>query len=160
MKNTNTYKLVFTCIITLFFYTLTAQQAENQNNNKSTFGDTNKRESNYQKLKDMGYSEKEIFEDLGNANFLLERYETAVFWYQKLKTVSINHILGNNYQKRYQYALAQTTGVNSLSDLSSNRDWLEQIIADYQVRKKPFNTHKEQSYVTKYRGSKFSTEKR
>lgn len=89
--------------------------------------------SNYEKLKSLGYSEKEIFQDLGNANFLLEKYENAVFWYKKLLTLQNGKGLPTNYKKRYQFALEQTIGANAI--IANNNDWLEQIKKDYQVKR-------------------------
>ena len=57
----------------------------------------NKRMENYQYLKKQGYKDKAIFEDLGNANFLNKNYDTALFWYDKLKEVSNTGSLSKNY---------------------------------------------------------------
>lgn len=150
MKTLITYKTIYISLLSVFCYSLTTLQAQNGSHEKANYSETNKRASNYEKLKDLGYSEKEIFEDLGNANFLLERYETAVFWYKKLKKISNNKSLSNSYSKRYQYALEQTSGISNLSDISDNKKWLEQIVADYQTDKQPYKTNKERSYATKY----------
>ena len=92
--------------------------------------------SNYQKLKTLGYSEKEIFEDLGNANFLLEKYENAAFWYKKLFDHQEGQAISSNYQRRYQYALEQITNANTIVATANNNDWLTEIRDDYNLKKK------------------------
>jgi len=91
------------------------------------------KDSQYQKLKSLGYTEKEIYEDLGNANFLLEKYENAAFWYKKLSELENGKALSANYQKRYQFALEQTADINTVA--SNGKDWLEQIKEDYQIKR-------------------------
>ena len=66
MKNFTLSNLFISSIICLYSITLFGQQ------NYQTVANTNSEVSNYEKLKNLGYSEKEIFQDLGNANFLLE----------------------------------------------------------------------------------------
>ncbi len=92
-----------------------------------------KKVENYQKLKNLGYTEKEICEDLGNANFLLEKYENAVFWYERLMDLEHGKSLSESYKKRYQYALEQTTGANSL--VQNDHDWVSQIRDDYELKR-------------------------
>ncbi len=86
-------------------------------------------------MKKMGYDDQAIFEDLGNANFLAENYENAVFWYTKLKDVSKNGSLKTSYQKRYEHALVKTSGIATL-DRSDNDDWVADVKADYQLEDK------------------------
>ncbi len=96
-------------------------------------GFESQKDSQYQKLKSLGYTEKEIYEDLGNANFLLEKYENAAFWYKKLSELEDNKALSNNYQKRYQFALEQTADIHTVAN--NGNDWLEQIKEDYQIKR-------------------------
>ncbi|UWX53882.1 hypothetical protein NYZ99_12190 [Maribacter litopenaei] len=56
--------------------------------------ETEKRQQNYEDLKDLGYTEKEIYQDLGNAHFLSHNYETALFWYEKLIEISLGWSFG------------------------------------------------------------------
>ena len=91
--------------------------------------------SNYQKLKTLGYSEKEIFEDLGNANFLLEKYENAAFWYKKLFDHQEGQAISANYERRYQYALEQITDANTITASDNSNDWLAEIRNDYSLKK-------------------------
>ena len=129
MKNMTTYIALFATILLLSCSSsLTAQQSSSIN----AF-DESQEVSNYQKLKSLGYTEKEIYEDLGNANFLLEKYENAAHWYKKLAELENGKTVSSNYQKRYQFALEQTKGANTIVD--NNRDWLEQIKEDYQVKR-------------------------
>ncbi len=131
MKNTTTYKVLFVSIIYLSFSSLNAQK-----NNASDFSSSvNEVQdiSNYQKLKNLGYSEKEIFEDLGNANFLLEKYENAAFWYKKLMEHQKGKSVSTSYQRRYQFALEQSMGANMI--VTGSEDWLEQIKTDYQLKR-------------------------
>ena len=128
MKKFIHYNFCCTGIILLFTTSLFAQQHLNTEHDYNT-----NEVANYEKLKSLGYTEKEIFQDLGNANFLLEKYENAVFWYKKLITLQNEKGLSTNYSKRYQFALEQTMGANS--GVASNKDWLEQIKDDYQLKR-------------------------
>lgn len=106
------------------------------NSNFNTLEEHQSKEvSNYQKLKALGYSEKEIFEDLGNANFLLEKYENAAFWYKKLFEHQEGRAISANYEKRYQYALEQVTNANTITATDNNEDWLAEIRNDYHIKK-------------------------
>jgi len=126
MKKTPTYKMVVTSLLFLICASAAAQKSFE--NNFET-----QKDSQYQKLKSLGYSEKEIYEDLGNANFLLEKYENAAFWYGKLSELEDSKALSSTYQKRYQFALEQTADVHTVANTSN--DWLQQIKEDYQVKR-------------------------
>ena len=128
MKNFITYSVFFTGMIFLFSSSLVAQQKYSTDNSYDS-----EEVSNYEKLKSLGYTEKEIYQDLGNANFLLEKYENAVFWYKKLIDLQNGKMISSSYQKRYQFSLEQTTGANSL--VANDKDWLEQIKDDYQLKR-------------------------
>lgn len=131
MKNTSSYKFLFLSIIYLSCSSLIGQK-----NDASNFSSSIKEAqdvSNYQKLKSLGYSEQEIFEDLGNANFLLEKYENAAFWYKKLMDRQKGKSVSNNYKKRYQFALEQSRGANTI--VAGNKDWLDQIKTDYKLKR-------------------------
>lgn len=130
MKNPLIYYVLLTCIIAFSGTSLSAQKATAS---KTETQKTNKRSENYQKLLEMGYSDQEIFEDLGNANFLSENYETALFWYRKLKTVSQNGKLSKSYHERYQYAL-QKTGAKEIAFTTEEKDWLASVKADYRIK--------------------------
>ena len=55
-------------------------------------------------------------------------------------TLQNGNALPTTYKKRYQFALEQTMGANTVA--VNNADWLEQIKKDYQV-KRTFDVHKE-----------------
>ena len=107
MKNTLTYKVALGCIITFFCYSSYSQNPKISNSVSPEIYEANKRASNYQELLSLGYAENEIYEDLGNANFLSQNYETAVFWYKKLIAISEDGILNSGCSERYQYGSAK-----------------------------------------------------
>src|SRR5690606_1809241 len=110
-----------------------AQDAQNTHSNLDP--ETQERTEHYQELAKLGYRDNEIFEDLGNANFLMEKYETAVFWYQKLIDLSKKNgkNVTDSYLDRYQYAMAKTgTGKTIITE---EKDWLAAVQDDYKVKK-------------------------
>ncbi|MGB5229656.1 MAG: cell envelope biogenesis protein OmpA, partial [Eudoraea sp.] len=127
-----TYRVAFACAITFFCCSLYAQNPNVSNSIKSDIYKANKRANNYQELLKLGYSDKEIYEDLGNANFLSQNYKTAVFWYKKLIALSEDGVLSANYSERYQYALQKLSG-SAIAGNIDDKDWLTQIKADYRV---------------------------
>lgn len=94
--------------------------------------ETQKRIDDYLQLFKLGYTEKEIFEDLGNVNFLIENYETAVFWYEKLQNIAEAGELNSNYQDRYRFAM-QKTGLSEGKTELKEKDWMAMIREDYQL---------------------------
>lgn len=132
MKNALTYKVALGCIITFFCYSSYSQNPKFTKSANPEIYEANKRASNYQELLNLGYAEKEIYEDLGNANFLSQNYETAVFWYKKLIAISEDGILSSGYSERYHYAL-QKTSDSEIAVTNDNKDWLAQIRAEYHV---------------------------
>ncbi|MGB5822191.1 MAG: cell envelope biogenesis protein OmpA [Saonia sp.] len=135
MKNFTKYKVAFGCIIMILFCSgLTAQQFGSTTSNNPKVRDANKRIDDYLKLLKLGYTEREIFEDLGNANFLIENYDTASFWYQKLIDLSDDHTVSAGYHERYQYALKQSR-TSGASVASNEKDWFASIKADYRLKK-------------------------
>lgn len=117
-----------------FFSSIEAQDA--QKSNTELANETQQRIEHYDELAKLGYTDNEIFEDLGNANFLMEKYETAVFWYQKLIDLSQKKGIkvGESYLDRYQYAMGRTGATKSL-DIAEEKDWLADIQDDYKVKK-------------------------
>ncbi|HET8735026.1 MAG TPA: cell envelope biogenesis protein OmpA [Pricia sp.] len=136
MKYPLTYNVIFGCAL-IGFISLASAQDTYRNDSDTGTAQTEKRMDDYRSLKSMGYEDQAIYEDLGNANFLNEDYETALFWYEKLKDNSTNGTLSSSYYKRYQHAMQQTVADNSsrASDAkkSDNKDWLEMIRSDYQI---------------------------
>lgn len=146
MKNFITHKAAIVCISTFFCYSLSAQNTVASNASKTTTVEVKKRVDNYKKLKSLGYTDKEIYEDLGNANFLVNKYETAAFWYKKLKDVSKDKMLNKSYQERYQFALKKV-GVSTTKDAhNTNKDWMAAVANDYKTTKQKNNT----TYTGKY----------
>ena len=124
------FRGIIGCIITLLFYSSTAQEAKTYRDSNSY--ENSKRADKYQQLLKLGYKENEIFEDLGNANFLVENYTEAIFWYQKLIDTNTNTTLSGNYYERYLFSLKKNRSTVQDSN-SDDKDWLAQIKVDYQV---------------------------
>ena len=70
MKITLTYKVALGCLLTFFCYSSYSQNPKITKSANPEIYEANKRASNYQELLNLGYAENEIYEDLGNANFL------------------------------------------------------------------------------------------
>ena len=137
MKNSTSYKVAFVCVfVTLLSSPLSAQSLKNFNSGKSTSSEISKRENNYTKLIGLGYSEKEVFQDLGNANFLNKNYETALFWYKELKKTAKKGVLSKKYQERYEYALRKTGATLASNSSTDDKKWLASIEAEYEIKKK------------------------
>ncbi len=144
MKNSITYNVALGCFITFLSYSSFGQGTKAFKSDLVPTTEIHKRVDNYLELKNLGYSDPEIFEDLGNANFLVENYETAAFWYQKLLEIGSNGSLNTSYKKRYEFALQKTAG-NEMAGVSENKDWLVDIKADYQINK---NLKSRESYAS------------
>jgi len=94
--------------------------------------ETTKRIDDYLELLKLGYSEVEIFQDLGNVNFLTENYEAAAFWYDKLfETVGMAS-LPDSYKERYEHTMANITNKDTQK---ASKDWVGHIKEDYKVSK-------------------------
>lgn len=128
MRNAFTKKSIIGCAVALCCWSLPAQTFKEG----LKFEDATKRLQNFEELKSMGYSEKEIYEDLGNANFLSQNYETALFWYEKLIDFTKDGILDGNYQKRYDYALTKIGNTNTKVE-DEDENWTELVREDYQM---------------------------
>lgn len=135
MRNAIHFQVTFILIIVFNFNTATSQENKNMQSSNTAMTDSHKKGDHYMELKKMGYEEKEIFEDLGNANFLAEDYATALFWYDRLKEYCPNGTLSSNYQKRYQYAFRKTQGLR-VAQVPQSLDWLTMIKRDYELDKK------------------------
>lgn len=150
MKNNPTYNILFSCIITCFCSSIVAQYSDSSGVTTATANLVDHRMDNYLFLKNQGYKDKEIFEDLGNANFLNENYVSALFWYERLKEVSKNGNLSVTYEKRYKYATSQSKG-NTFSQKEDRNDWLAQIKSDYQIPKAPKENILDKPIAERYR---------
>ena len=127
MRNALTQKLFLGSLALLYCCTLSAQTLTKG----LSLDDATQRLENFEELKSMGYSEKEIYEDLGNANFLSQNYETALFWYEKLIAFTEDGILDGNYQKRYDYAVSKLGQQHNGNEDDEN--WTELVREDYQM---------------------------
>ncbi|WP_343486146.1 cell envelope biogenesis protein OmpA [Allomuricauda sp. d1] len=88
----------------------------------------NQRVDDYLELLAQGYSETEIFQDLGNVNLLTEDYEEAAFWYEKFLQANVNAALKVAYNERYQYVLERL----GKKAPANSKDWLAEISSDYE----------------------------
>lgn len=116
----------------LLYTALGAQERQLSHSYEDKKAEAEKRIDDYLKLFKLGYTEREIFEDLGNVNFLIENFDTAVFWYEKLLDLSGDEGVHKNYYERYQFAMQKAGLVEVETDLS-NKDWMAMIKEDYQV---------------------------
>lgn len=125
MKKTIINSVLITTLMLLSNTNLSAQD--------STSLELNKRIENFNELMNLGYQEKEIYEDLGNANFLSNNYSTAIFWYDKLFKLTDGNEISNSYFERYQFALQMTdkTKAKTISD----KDWAAAVKQDYTTKK-------------------------
>lgn len=87
----------------------------------------------YEELQNMGFKDSEIFQDLGNANFLAENYGEAVFWYHKLMDLPTDESASKGYMERYIHALNKIKSTN-LDAPSEQKDWVAEVKADYQLK--------------------------
>ncbi len=97
--------------------------------------EADKRIEDYLELSRLGYTDKEIFEDLGNANFLAENYVTAAFWYQKLIDLVGTDAISKRYLDRYQASMHKA-GIADFKKSVSQTDWYLDIREEYQAGQK------------------------
>ncbi|UJH67536.1 cell envelope biogenesis protein OmpA [Allomuricauda sp. SCSIO 65647] len=124
-----TYRLCLIFSFFLFVHHIGAQHTDHFSTNHKN-QETNKRVGDYLDLLQQGFSENEIFQDLGNANLLAENYEAAVFWYEKLLRLDSNSSFNDNYQERYRYALGQLQK-KALRQPVAKKNWETYVKADY-----------------------------
>lgn len=131
MRNTLAYKMVIGCSLFIGCYTLNAQNGISVTKETISLNETEKHIQNYEDLRSLGYTEKEIYQDLGNAYFLSHNYETALYWYEKLIEISSDGHLDSSYQKRYDYALSKLGKEKKESEEDEN--WTELVKSDYHM---------------------------
>lgn len=131
MNYSMNYKGILGCIITLFCSLVTAQHSKTYADANSQL--TSKRMAYYEELHNMGFKDSEIFQDLGNANFLAENYGEAVFWYHKLMDLPTDESTSKGYMERYIHALNKIKSTN-LDAPSEQKDWVAEVKADYQLK--------------------------
>jgi len=103
--------------------------AQGDANPRPIFGDkeATKRIDDYLNLLNQGYSELEIFQDLGNANLLSENYESAAFWFERLLENTTDNAQVQRFQKRFAYATQKLQGKLK----NDQTDWSKIIMEDY-----------------------------
>jgi len=151
MKKATTYKAAFICILTIFCYTLSAQNLEMSDNSFANVKETEKRKKDYLQLKSLGYSDQEIFEDLGNVYFMSKKFETAVFWYTKLEELQKGDGLSNSYQERFEFAKAKINQWH-VSSKMDQRDWVAVIQEEYLIDPNS-DDQESQDYIASTSGS-------
>lgn len=132
MKNSLHQKVSVGCFALLCCMALNAQRTAFASIDKHKMDATVKRMENFKQLQSMGYSEKEVYQDLGNAHFLSENYEHALFWYDRLIDLNADGLLEPSYQKRYDHAVSKLGKAKS-SDEELDENWTELVRADYQM---------------------------
>jgi len=132
MKNTLHQKVSIGCFAVLFSMAINAQRTAFASIDKHKMDATVNRMENFKEMKSMGYTEKEIYQDLGNAHFLSENYEHALFWYDRLIDLSDDGLLESSYQKRYNHAVSKL-GKSETSEPEPDENWTELVRADYQM---------------------------
>ncbi len=135
MKNfTLISKIAAGGLMLLLCANISAQQTKTNVSSQAKSQEADKRIEDYMKLSKLGYTEKEIFEDLGNVNFLLENYKTAAFWYQKLIDLSGLDAVSQSYIERYKVSMHKA-GIADYGVEMAQVDWHSHIEKDYQVEK-------------------------
>ncbi len=120
------------CLTVLCCIGLNAQRTAFVSLEKHKMDATVKRMENFKDMKSMGYTEKEIYQDLGNAHFLSENYEHALFWYDRLIDSSDDGVLEPSYQKRYDHAVSKLGRIGSTEE-ETDENWTELVRADYHM---------------------------
>ena len=156
MKFINLKNLTMTLGCLLCTVLLSAQGPDRVASHEALRQEADKQIEDYLKLVKMGYSEQEIFEDLGNVNFLTGNFRTAAFWYQKLMDLLGQESVSFNYQERYMVALHKA-GIRHFPELDMERDWYTRIEEDYQIQKGPVSDKLTQSLAENYRAPEFLT---
>ena len=133
-----------------------AQQKKTTSSSEAKSLEADKRVEDYLKLSKLGYTEKEIFEDLGNVGFLSENYKTAAFWYQKLIDLSGSEAVSKSYLERYQVAMHKAGIVNYGNEVAQV-DWHSQIKEDYKIAKSPSRKNPTPTLAKNDRRSNFRT---
>ena len=133
-KYTIALKAVAGGLFLFFCLEVGAQQIKTTTISHSKSTEADKRIEDYLKLLKLGYTEKEIFEDLGNVNFLSENYKTAAFWYQKLIDLSGTAGVSQSYMERYKVAMHKA-GIANYGETVAQADWFSRIREDYQIER-------------------------
>lgn len=131
MNNSLKCSLLFACMATMGYGQDLAFNQSSINFQERKITEVTKRADNYKKLKSLGYADKEIFEDLGNANFLTKKYENALYWYGKLMEISEDGSLSKSYQKRFDHAVTKLG--KQVQNEIADENWTELVKDDYKM---------------------------
>jgi hypothetical protein len=131
MNNSLKCTLLFACMATMGYGQDLAFNHSSTNFQERKITEVSKRADNYEKLKSLGYADKEIFEDLGNANFLIKKYENALYWYGKLIEISEDGSLSKSYQKRFDHAVTKLG--KQVQNEIADENWTELVKDDYKM---------------------------
>ncbi|MCO5723405.1 cell envelope biogenesis protein OmpA [Robiginitalea marina] len=141
----------------LISFSVRAQQDKNIASYDALREEADRQISDYLKLVKMGYSEQEIFEDLGNVNFLTGNFRTASFWYQKLMDLIGEDAVSLSYQERYKVALHKA-GIRQFPELEQDKDWFTRVREDYQIDRGPTGDQLTQSLAENYHRPDFGSD--
>ncbi|MEH6760491.1 MAG: cell envelope biogenesis protein OmpA [Maribacter arcticus] len=131
MNNSLKCTLLLACMATMGYGQDLAFNHSSTNFQERKITEVSKRADNYEKLKSLGYADKEIFEDLGNANFLTKKYENALYWYGKLIEISEDGSLSKSYQKRFDHAVTKLG--KQVQNEIADENWTELVKDDYKM---------------------------
>ena len=123
--------LLFACMATMGYGQDLAYNDNSASFHERKITEVSNRAENYNKLKSLGYADAEIYEDLGNANFLTKKYENALYWYGKLMEISKDGTLKKSYQKRFDHAVSQLG--KEVQNEIADENWTELVQDDYKM---------------------------
>ncbi len=132
-------KTIYTSLCSILMIVgLTAQEKKTKKASKEfeNFAYANAIDS-YKDLVNKGYSEEDIYKNLGNANYLNANYEAAAQWFSKLFDLENTEI-----EADYYYRYAQT--LKSLQDYKRSDAWMEKFVlnSDSDARAKTFTNNR------------------
>tara|TARA_R110002051_G_scaffold48308_1_gene95238 strand:+ start:5276 stop:6502 length:1227 start_codon:yes stop_codon:yes gene_type:complete len=131
MNNSIKMSLLFACMATMGYGQDLAYNDNSASFHERKITEVSNRAENYNKLKSLGYADAEIYEDLGNANFLTKKYENALYWYGKLMEISKDGTLKKSYQKRFDHAVSQLG--KEVQNEIADENWTELVQDDYKM---------------------------
>ncbi|WP_419211474.1 cell envelope biogenesis protein OmpA [Maribacter sp. X9] len=148
MNNSIKCSLLFVCLASLAYGQDVAYNDSPASFKERKITEVSKRSENYKKLKNLGFSDAEIFEDLGNANFLSKKYENALYWYGRLMEISEDGTLKKSYQKRFDHAVSKLG--KEVQNEVADENWTELVKEDYKMTQTVIPAH-----VSSHNRSKF-----
>jgi hypothetical protein len=131
MNNSIKCSLLFACVATLGYGQDLAYNQTRIHFQEKKITEVSKRTENYKQLKALGLADREIFEDLGNANFLSKKYENALYWYGRLMELSEDGTLKKSYQKRFDHAVSKLG--KEVQNEIADENWTELVKEDYKM---------------------------